>query len=387
MKFTTRFLLYLDANNLYDDGMSQPLPTGDFRWEDPETYKWKTPPEGRGCIVECDLEYTVNAKLKTYKFPLAPEKLKVNKQELSEYQLNCLETEDKKIGNVPKLILNLKDKKDYVIHYELLKYYETLGLKVKKVSRIISFKQAPWLQKYIDLNTKERTKANSDFEKDLWKLMNNAFYGKTMENIRERINLKFAKTKEQARQMFSKPTYKDHIIFTDDLIAILNNNPSVKFNKPIYLGMCILDFSKLTMYKFYYEKINKLWLDNEIIGYDTDSFFLNITTEDVYKDMLQILDDLDTSNYPKNYFLYSDKNKKVIGKFKDELAGMIMSEIVFLRSKAYSFLVEKGCSYEGIKLNKDQEKLLKPAKKLKGITKATITRNIVFQEYKDAILI
>ena len=129
------------------------------------------------------MEYSLNTKFKTQKFPLAPEKLKIRKEDLSEYQLSCLSIEDKKIGNVPKLILNLKDKEKYIIHYELLKHYEFLGLKVKKIHRIISFKQEAWLEKHINFNTEQRTQASSECEKDLWKLMNNAFYGKTMQNI------------------------------------------------------------------------------------------------------------------------------------------------------------------------------------------------------------
>ena len=167
--------------------------------------------------------------------------------------------------------------------------------------------------------------------------MNNSFYGKTMENIRGRINVELISTEEEAKKMFSKPTYKDHIIFNDNLLAVLNNIPSVKFDKPIYLGMCILDYSKLIMYKFYYEKINKLWPDNQIIGYDTDSFFLDIPTKDVYDDMQKIKKYLDTSNYSEDHYLFSPKNKKVIGKFKDELSGKVMSELVFLRSKAYAY--------------------------------------------------
>ena len=293
----SNYLLYLDANNLYGWAMSQKLPTGNFKWEEPN-YNWRNPPDERGCIIECDLKYPLNTKFKTQKFPLAPEKLKIRKEDLSDYQLNYLSVENKKIGNVSKLILNLKDKEKYVIHYELLKYYEKLGLKVKKIHRIISFKQEAWLEKYINFNTEQRTKATSEFEKDLWKLMNNAFYGKTMENIRGRVNVKMLNTHEEARKMFSKPTYKDHVVFNNDLIAVLNNIPSVKFDKPIYLGMCILDYSKLLMYQFYYERINKLWPRNQIIGFDTDSFFLNIETEDVYKDMKLIQNDLDTSNYP-----------------------------------------------------------------------------------------
>ena len=208
--------------------------------------------------------------------------------------------------------------------------------------------------------------------------MNNAFYGKTMENIRGRVNVKILNTHEEARRMFSKPTYKDHVVFNDNLIAVLNNVLSVKFYKPIYHGMCILDYSKLLMYQFYYERINKLWPRNQIIGYDTGRFFLNIETEDVYKDMKLIQDDLDTSNYAESgsknhhssdHFLYSTKNKKVIGKFKDELGGRIMSELVFLRSKAYAYLVE----------NKD-------VKKLKGITKTTTNKSLTFDDYKNVLL-
>ena len=153
----SNYLLYLDANNLYGWAMSQKLPTGDFKWEDSTSYNWRNPPNKRGCIVECDLEYPLNTKFKIQRFPLAPEKLKIRKEDLSECQLSCLTIEDKKIGNAPKLILNLKDKEKYVIHYELLTYYEFLGLKVKKIHRIISFKQEAWLEKYTNFNTEQRT--------------------------------------------------------------------------------------------------------------------------------------------------------------------------------------------------------------------------------------
>ena len=366
----SNFLLYLDANNLYAWAMSQALPTGDFKWEEPTTYNWRNPPNERGCIVECDLEYTVASKFLTYKFPLAPEKLKVQTEDLSKLQLHYLEVEDRGVCNVEKLILNLRDKDKYVIHYELLKYYEKLGLRLKKIHRIISFQQEPWLKQYIDFNTTERTKAKTNFEKDLWKLMNNAFYGKTMENIRGRVSIKLLNNGEEAKKMFSKPTYKDHIIFNENLLAVLNNIPSVKFDKPIYLGMCILDYSKLLMYKFYYETINIVWPNNQIIGYDTDSYFLDIKTEDVYRDLKEIEHNLDLSDYPSTSSLHSNKNKKIIGKFKDELNGKLMSEIVFLRSKAYSFKVA----------NEPKE-----TKKLKGISQQTIAKDVSFEDYKSAI--
>ena len=122
--------------------LSQPLPTCDFKWEG-TCYPWRNPPDNGGCILEVDLEYPLNTK-KTYKFPLAPERLKINKEELSNYQMKCLKVEGKKtVVKLPKLILNLKDKKNYVIYYHLSKFYEYLGLKVKKIHSIISFNQSP----------------------------------------------------------------------------------------------------------------------------------------------------------------------------------------------------------------------------------------------------
>lgn len=375
----SNYLLYLDANNLYGWAMSQPLPTGDFRWEDP-LYFWNhcnaygsypyVP--GRGYVFEVDLLYNPSSKLRTKRFPLAPESKTIQPEDLSEYQRILLEAEGQTVGKVTKLLLDLKSKRNYVVHYRLLQYYLKLGLQVTYIHRIISFKEEPWLSRYIDFNTTQRTKATSAFEKDLWKLMNNAFYGKTLENIRDRKQVKLTSSAEEARKMFSKPNYKDHVIFSPDLLAILTNVTSIKFNKPIYLGMCILDFSKLLMYQFYYEVIDKLWPDTSIIGFDTDSYFLNIKTEDVYKDMEKIKETyLDTADYPKDHPLFYGKNKKVIGKFKDELNGAPMSELVFLRSKAYSFRVGGAGPQE--------------TKRLKGIGRTTVKKYVTFDDYKNTL--
>ena len=163
--------------------------------------------------------------------------------------------------------------------------------------------------------------------------MNNSFYGKTLENIRGRSEIKLTTSKEEAKKYINKPNFKDSIIFNENFVAIVNNVTSVKFNKPIYLGQAILDYSKLLMYQFYYNTVNELWPKNEIVASDTDALIMNLFTEDIYEDMKQIQNELDTSDYPENHNLYSEENKKKIGKFKDELQGKIMNEIVFLRSK------------------------------------------------------
>lgn len=388
-----QFLLYLDANNLYGWAMSQKLPTGDFKWEEDLDY-YLNIPEGRGCIVECDLKYNNKCKFKTRKFPLAPEHMVATEEMLSEYQLNLLEKQGAKLGKEKKLFLTLYDKKKYIIHHSILKDYIKLGLKVIKVHRIISFKESAWLKPYIDFNTEQRTKSKSLFEKDLWKLMNNSFYGKTMENIRNRSEIKLLSNENEVIKYISKPNFKDSIIFNENLVAIVNNVTSVKFNKPIYLGMCILDYSKQLMYDFYYNTINKLWKDNEIVAMDTDSLFLLINTKDVYKDLEKIQDEMDTSDYPKDHPLYSEENKKVIGKFKDELNGEGMTEIIYLRSKAYAYKRSKIFSeyhkYE--KQNnlseyykKLEEEKLSECKKLKGISLSTIKTKIEVDDYNNCL--
>ena len=367
------YLMYLDCNNLYGVAMSQKLPTRDFKWETDKDY-YKRIPQGRGCIVECDLQYMERTKTLTWKFPLAPEGKIIEEDQLSDIQRYYLEVEKRKLGKTKKLILDLHDKKKYVVHHSILKYYEKLGLKVTKVHRTISFEEDDWLKKYISFNTNQRSLAKTVFEKDFWKLLNNAFFGKTMENVRNRIELKLVRDQIEAKKLFSKTTFSDYIDYVN-FYGILMKKKSVKLDKPIYLGLSILDSSKLAMYKFYYEYINKVWSKNQIIGYDTDSFFLEIQTEDVYDDIKnKLMDEMDTSDYPKEHKLYDEKNKKVVGKFKDELNGSIMSEIAFVKSKLYAY---KKNIYSGD---------IKEEKKLKGISKHII-KDMIFEEFKNIILI
>ena len=161
------YIVYLDANNLYGWAMSKPLPTHGFKWmEVRELETW----ENHSCILKVDLEYPKSLHDLHSDYPLAPEQIEVNK--------------------VLKLIPNLGDKKKYILHFENLKQYLTLGLKLTDIHRGIRFEESPWLKKYIALNTELRAKAKNEFEKDFFKLMNNSVFGKTMENIRNRVDIK-----------------------------------------------------------------------------------------------------------------------------------------------------------------------------------------------------
>ena len=166
--------------------------------------------------------------------------------------------------------------------------------------------------------------------------MNNSVFGKTMENIRKRVSIKIAATKEEAEAYVSQPGFVRYVEMLN-FYVIHMKKANLFLNKPIYTGLAVLDLSKLLMYEFYYDKLKPKYGDNcHLLYTDTDSLILEITTDDVYKDCEPDIDEYDTSEYPKDHFLYDPKNKKVIGKMKDEMKGNPILEYAGLRPKMYS---------------------------------------------------
>ena len=209
------------------------------------------------------------------------------------------------------------------MHIKSLKQASNHGLKLKKVHRLIEFNQEAWLKPYIDMNTELRELAKNDFEKDIFKLMNNSVFGKTMENIRKHRDIKLVTTNKRRSKLVSEPNYHTINYISDDLSIIEMNKTKVKMNKPIYLGLSILEISKILMYEFWYDYMKPKYDNNIKLCYtDTDSFMLNIKTEDFYKDIANDVEKrFDRSNYEINKPLPTGKNKKVIGLMKDELGG------------------------------------------------------------------
>ena len=244
------------------------------------------------------------------------------------------------------------------------------GLKLKKVHRIIEFNQKAWFKPYIDMNTELRKLAKDDFEKDLFKLMNNAVFGKTMENIRKHRDIKLVTTDKKRSNLVSEPNYHTINYISEDLSIIEMNK--TKVNKPIYLGLSILEISKILMYEFWYDYMKPKYNEKIKLCYmNTDSFVMNIKTEDFYKDIANDVEKrFDTSNYEVNRPLPTGKNKKVIGLMKDELGGKIITEFVTLRPKTYSYLIN-DC---------------KEDKKAKRTNKCVIKRMIKFNDYKNCLL-
>jgi uncharacterized CHY-type Zn-finger protein len=235
------------------------------------------------------------------------------------------------------------------------------------------FEESQWLEKYIDVNTKLRSKATNDFEKDFFKLMNNSVFGKTMENIRNRVDIRLVTDETVAIKLAAKPNFDHCTIFDENLVAIHMKRTKLKFNKPVYLGMCILDLSKTLMYDFHYNYIKSKY-DNKakLLFTDTDSLAYEIETDDFYKDINpDIKSKFDTSDYPHNHRsgITTGVNKKVLGMFKDESCGKQISEFVGLRAKLYSYIMLEGNEH----------------KKCKGVTKNVVKKSITFQDYKNCL--
>ena len=222
------------------------------------------------------------------------------------------------------------------------------------------------------MNTELRKLAKNDFEKDFFKLTNNALFGKTMENIRKHRDIKLVTTDKKRNKLVSKPNYYTMNYISKDLSIIEMNETKVKMNKPIYLGLSILEISKLLMYEFWYDYMKPKYGNNVKLCYmNTDSFIMNIKTEDFYKDIANDVGKrFDTLNYEVNRPLPTGKNKKVIGLMKDELGGKIITKFVTLRPKSYSYLTD-DC---------------KEDKKAKGTKKCVIKIMIKFNDYKNCLL-
>ena len=176
---------------------------------------------------------------------------------LSAYFKKIAEKYNISIGLVSKLIPTLRDKKEYVLHYRNLQLYLDLGLKIKKVHQVLKFDQSPLLKQYIDFNTEERKHAKNSFKKDFFKLMNNSIFGKTMENLRKRVDVRLVTNEKKLDKLNSKPTYVSSKILNENLMAVHNVKETLTLNRLVYVGMCILDLSKMLMYDFHYNYIKR----------------------------------------------------------------------------------------------------------------------------------
>jgi len=360
------YIWYLDANNLYGGAMSQNLPIGEFEWVENPTIDLLN--EAGGVTLEVDLEYPDHLHHLHNDYPLAPETLhsKYYKPMLSQYNKNIGDlTKTLDIGK--KLIPNLMNKNNYIVHHEALRFYIKHGLKVTKVHRAIRYKEKDFLKEYIDLNTSMRTKTNKDFEKDFYKLMNNAVFGKTMENVENRMELDIVSNDQRLQKCVNKPHLKNFKTIFNNITMVQYHKCRVRLNKPIYIGQSILDISKIHMYKFHYEYMKPKYGDDaKLLFTDTDSLCYHVKSEDVYKE-----NDLngwfDTSECVRDDI--PKLNKKKLGFMKDESNGIPITEFVGLKPKVYAYKLHGGVEN----------------KKCKGVKKSVVKKEIAFNDYKDIL--
>jgi len=370
----TSYIMYVDSNNLYGWSMMEFLPVNGFRWmSDKEIDALNiiniANDNCEGYIFEVDLIYPNSLHNLHNDFPLAPEQLNVEMNMLSDYQIKL-----GKLFNITnyksiKLIPNLNDKKKYIVHYRNLQLYISLGMCVSKVYRVLTFKQSPWMRKYIEFNTNKRRECKTQFEKDFFKLLNNSIYGKSLQNQRKQVNIQLVNNEKQLLRLTAKPGFKSFKIFSDYLAAVQCVKENILLNKPIYVGFTILELSKCLMYNFHYNVIKKQYGDGaKLLFTDTDSLCYNIKTIDIYQDMKKCEEEYDFSDYPKTHMLFNESNKKVVGKFKDETNSVPIEEFVGLRTKMYS-----------LKYDKHEKRVAK------GISTSVIKEDLTHKMFKETL--
>ena len=265
----SKYIIYLDANNLYGWAMKQALPENNFKWCKADeledlAYRFRNnmlwlDGRGWGYIVECDLEYPAELHAEHNEYPLAPERVDIQVEMLSDTQVELSRhyTRNRQGKNV-KLVPNLMTKNNYVVHGLVLQFYIEHGLRLTKIHRAIQFDQREWMAPYIQMNTDLRAAATNDVDKDFHKLMNNAVYGKTCENQRKRSDIRLVTNAEEASKLADKPHCMDVRIFDEGLVGIQLRKVKLIVNKPSFVGFAVLELSKLCMWK--YDSLSPLFI-------------------------------------------------------------------------------------------------------------------------------
>ena len=397
------YISYVDANGLYAGIMRDTLPFGDLHFVDVATFmkyqfdklmretkrrrieciQYEDDEVSNGYYFEVDLYYPPELHNAHNDYPMAVERKTVTKDMLSPLQ----KARKVRMSKVEKLIPDFGDKnnmkKNYLVHYRNLEYYLAHGLVVKKVHRIIGFKQRPWMRKFIDFCSEKRKHAKNAFEKDYFKMLMNSCFGKTMESVRKRFELKLITDVKTMKKISNSLKWDGHIKYSEDLFGVKCRKKVVRLNKPIYVGMAILELSKLHMLQYHYDYMKPTYGDKcKLLFTDTDSLAYIVETDDLYHDMKKNSHLFDLSNYPKDHFMFDNTNKKVPLLFKEESAGYYIIEFAGLKAKMYSFLMRGKLDKRTNEIKLDGTT---PKKTGKGIPKKTLKNSVSHDDYMRAI--
>jgi hypothetical protein len=357
------------------------LPIRKFEWMDENEFSiidWKNvdTESDEGYILEVDLKYPAKYHREHSNFPLAPENIIVDFDQLSPYMRDVLlEIENKNRYKDRKLVGTFFKRERYVTHFKNLKLYLQLGMKLTKIHRVIKFQQEAFIAPFIKKCTKLRQTSKTKFEQDQYKKVANCVYGKTIQNARNYIEVKLHRCKEYVQHYVSLPTFKSFSIIANDLVQTNHFPTRIKHHRPLFVGFTILELSKHFMFDFYYNTLTKnLPCELELGMSDTDSFLFKVS--DSRKFRKHIRKSMDYSNYPIDHKFYSPKNKAKLGFFKDELAGKQMcKEFVGLKSKCYSMLMKNVSNGQ-----------LCEKKVCKGLGRVAINNRLKFKHYKRCLV-
>ena len=380
----TSYILYLDINNLYAIGLQGNLPIKDFKWLTEEEITcldiMSMDPDGdTWYALEVDLEYPPELHDLHNDYPMAVEKKCIDTNDLSPYNQKFLKDLGEKHNVCEKLVPDLKAKHNYVCSLKNLQFFIKHGLKLKKVHKVMSAKQEPWMASFIQFNTDRRTEATTPQKKDLFKLMNNCTYGKLIEDIFKYRSVVAVKSVEKAQRMTSKPQVSEfHIL--DDEVTLIQSVPRVaNMNKPIACGFQVLEAAKNHMLYWWYDVLKAKYGSNvTLILSDTDSLMFHVYTEDVYRDLESIKHLMDMSPYSLRSGLYDATNKKVIGKMSDEKPDQVISEVVALKSKMYTVKAQGHYDTPWV------GDIMNTSKTAKGVPK-TAKKKITFEDYSNIL--
>ncbi len=267
-------------------------------------------------------------------------------------------------------------KRKYVCHYRILKQCLENGLVLGKVHRLLQFEQESFIRPYIELNTKYRQAAQSDFERDFYKLLNNVIFGKSMENVLKQVNVKLVKkennkfTRElNVETLTASPLFKNFEIIDEDFAIIQMKHSQIDFNKPIFIGFSVLEISKTFMYDFHYKFMKGEFEKVQILYTDTDSFIYEVSGN-IYDCIRNNLEKFDTSNFsPDNQFNIPLGNKKKIKLMSSEVGEKIVKGFAGCRAKVYAVEVQED----------------KEIKRAKGVNKCVV-KKFTFSDYYNVVL-
>ena len=328
--------------------------------------------------MEVDLKYPKTIHDLHNDYPLAVECKHIKEEDLSPYNLQFLKERNEKFKSTRKLCPDLKDKKNYVCSLKNLKFFIKHGLVLQKIHRILSADQSNFLHPYIEFNSQKlKESAHIKFKSDFFKLMNNAVYGKTIEDIRKKSKVDILKDKKRAKKLIAKPQFKGFQILDDDVTIVQSTKARIVFNKPIFVGFMVLENAKNIMNHFWYDVLKEKYGNKiKLLLSDTDSFIYAVNTEDAYLDLYDLKEYMDLSSYstisPLQKY-HNSVNKKVPGKFSDEKPEEVIKEVVALKPKMYSVL-DKPLLKHGLTSHTTA----------KGISKVA-QKTITHQDYLDTL--